>query len=90
MLATCVWYIVPVVGLIVGVLFADEWNGYSAIEITVQILGCVIIWIGLFLTMSPKFYDWLQSRKQPPTIATTPLSSFKPTDDMKEPLLGKI
>jgi len=57
-LTTSVWYLVPFVGLFIGAIFESEWSDFSQSYIILQCLGCVVIVIGLILSVFPKIRAW--------------------------------
>jgi len=63
-LTSSVWYLVPFIGLFVGVIFQHEWSGYLVDYIVMQCLGCVVIVLGLVLSVFPNLYRWILEKKE--------------------------
>ncbi len=99
-LATCYWYLVPVVGLIsMGTIEKGLWGGLSTslTFLVVQVTGCLIIWVGLTITFIPGLKEVIQDKKtQTQNRAQSHSSmsenevdhSFLPFDEKEMPLLG--
>jgi len=62
-LTTCVWYLVPFIGLIIGAVFESEWSDFSIGYIILQCFGCVVIVLGLIFSVFPKIRASLKALK---------------------------